>query len=325
MPTPSPAPNDAPSRAGSLDACSDIAVFSPWPLFTVTIEHLAEGDEIYLHAGGQGVWVARMIEGLGREATLVGPFGGDQRHVIEALARGEGIQLRSVPIRGSNGGYVNDRRGGSRVEIANSRPPRLDRHEVDDLHNAMLAEGIRCGTAVITGIPDGEVMPPAVYGRLVKDLKANKVKIVADVAGTVLEAIEDGLDILKVSHEELQAAGLAQNDSEASLIAAMDALRGKTASIVVSRAGAGCLALMEGELLEAIGPTLTPNDPTGAGDSMTAALAVALACGMSGVEALRLATAAGALNVTRHGRGTGKLDDIRALSTSVEIKKVRAS
>ncbi len=322
MPNSSAALNDN-AETAPREGCSDVAVFSPWPLFTVTIERLAKGrDEVYLHAGGQGVWVARMIEGLGREATLVGPFGGEQRHVIEALARAEGIHVRSVPIRGSNGGYVNDRRGGSRVEIANAAPPRLDRHEVDDLHNAMLAEGIRCGTAVITGIPDGEVMPPAVYGRLVKDLKANRVRIVADVAGTVLEAIEEGLDILKVSHEELQSAGLAAGEDEASLVKAMETLRGKADSIVVSRAGAGCLALMNGELLEAIGPTLAANDPTGAGDSMTAALAVALAGGLSNIEALRLATAAGALNVTRHGRGTGKLDDIRALATSVEIRKV---
>lgn len=300
-----------------------IAVFSPWPLFTVTIESLSDGqDEVYFHAGGQGVWAARMIEGLGCDAVLVGPFGGPQRCIIEALAKNEGIELRAVAIKGSNGGYVNDRRGGKRRDVANVAPPRLDRHEVDDLHNAMLAEGIRCGTAVITGIPDGEVMPVSLYTRLVKDLKANGVVVVADIAGTVLEAVEDGLTLLKVSHEELRAAGLAENDELPALVKAMETLRGKADSIVVSRAGAGCLALIEGELMEALGPELSANDPTGAGDSMTAALAVALARGMSAPDALKLATAAGALNVTRHGRGTGKLDDIRALTRSVEIRKV---
>jgi 1-phosphofructokinase len=323
MPDTSAASNVDPSTPLPRDGCSDVAVFSPWPLFTVTIERLAKGrDEVYLHAGGQGVWVARMIEGLGREATLVGPFGGDQRHVIEALARAEGIHVRSVPIRGSNGGYVNDRRGGSRVEIANAAPPHLDRHEVDDLHNAMLAESIRCGTAVITGIPDGEVMPVETYGRLVNDLRANDVIVVADIAGTVLEAVEAGLTLLKVSHEELQAAGLSESEDTTALRKGMEALRAKADSIVVSRAGAGCLALMDGKLLEAIGPEFDAKDPTGAGDSMTAAFAVALSSGLGNVEALKLATAAGALNVTRHGRGTGRLEDIEVLARSVEIREL---
>lgn len=314
-----------PQIDGTPDNACKIAVFSPWPLFTVTIESMAGGqDEVYFHAGGQGVWAARMIEGLGCEAVLVGPFGGKQHVIIEALARNEGIELRAVPIKGANGGYVNDRRGGKRQDVANVPPPRLDRHEVDDLHNAMLAEGIRCGTAVITGIPDGEVMPVSVYTRLVRDLRANGVIVIADIAGTVLEAVENGLTLLKVSHEELRAAGLAQGDDTASLTTAIDKLRSKADAIVVSRAGSGCLAFIDGELMEATGPELSPNDPSGAGDSMTAALAVALSRGMDGVEALKLAMAAGALNVTRHGRGTGKLENIRALTKSVEIRKVAA-
>ncbi|WP_185984567.1 1-phosphofructokinase family hexose kinase [Aureimonas mangrovi] len=302
----------------------EICVFAPWPLFTITIESLTDkGDEVYFHAGGQGVWVARMIVGLGHRSMLVGPFGGEQHHVIEALARAEGLGLRPVPVKGANGGYINDRRGGERHEIANVAPPTLDRHEIDDLHNATLTEAIRCGTAVITGTPDNEVLPADLYPRLVKDLRANDVIVVADIAGTVLDAVDEGLTLLKVSHEELHEAGLAEGDDIASLSRALHSLRDKAENIVVSRAGAGCLALMDGKLVEAIGPQMAANDPTGAGDSMTAALAVALSQGLDYGGALRLATAAGALNVTRHGRGTGKLRDIEALASSVEIREVK--
>ncbi|WP_062227978.1 1-phosphofructokinase family hexose kinase [Aureimonas frigidaquae] len=302
----------------------EVAVFAPWPLFTITIEHLASGeDEVYFHAGGQGVWAARMAAELGGKAMLVGPVGGEARTLIEALVRAEGLDFRAVPIRHANGGYINDRRGGERKEIASVPPPRLDRHEVDDLYNAALAEGVRCGTIIVTGVPDGAVLPVETYGRLARDLKANGVISIADIAGTVLEAVEEGLTLLKVSHEELMAAGLAKDDSRKSLMRAMEGLQKKAEAIVVSCAGAGTLAVMDGRFWEASAPQLTPRDPTGAGDSMTAALAVALARGDGPEDCLRLASAAGAMNVTRHGRGTGNIHDIEIMAGQVTIKEIK--
>ena len=47
-------PSDKVAR--KREASSEIAVFAPWPLFTITIEKLASGeDEVYFHAGGQGL------------------------------------------------------------------------------------------------------------------------------------------------------------------------------------------------------------------------------------------------------------------------------
>ena len=43
-----------------------IAVFTPSPLLTVTIELGTDRPEVHLHAGGQGFWVAR----LAAEVTL---------------------------------------------------------------------------------------------------------------------------------------------------------------------------------------------------------------------------------------------------------------
>ena len=40
-------------------------VFSPAPQLTVTVEQGPDGPDIHLHAGGQGVWQARMIASLG--------------------------------------------------------------------------------------------------------------------------------------------------------------------------------------------------------------------------------------------------------------------
>jgi 1-phosphofructokinase len=70
---------------------------------------------------------------------------------------------------------------------------------------------------------------------------------------------------------------------------------------------------------------MTPVDPSGAGDSMTAALAYARATGLDAIESLRLAVAAGAMNVTRHGLGSGEVTAIHQLAGNVRIEAIERS
>lgn len=316
---PGPAPGAAPEAGGERRLC----VFAPWPVVSVAIEAALSdgGDDIVVRAGGQGVWVARMAASLGARVTLVGPFGGATGRVAEAMLRDEGIELRPVRAQGSNGGYVHDRRGGERRELANMPPARLDRHEADDLFDAALTEGLRAGTMVLTGVREGEVIDPKLYGLLARDLAANGVTVMADVAGEVLEAIESGLDTLKISHEELIAAGLAEGEEPEQLRRGIEALGDRARDVVVSCADKGTLARLDGRFWIATPPEVTPRDHSGAGDSMTGALAAARVRGLDATDGLRLATAAGALNVTRRGRGTGRAGDVDVLAARVALRE----
>ena len=95
-----------------------VAVLAPSPLLTITVEAAATGDEVHVHAGGQGFWIARMIAALGPEVRLAGAFGGEAGSVLASLIEQEGITLGAVPVAGSNGAYVHDRRSGERTTIA---------------------------------------------------------------------------------------------------------------------------------------------------------------------------------------------------------------
>jgi 1-phosphofructokinase len=75
-------------------------------------------------------------------------------------------------------------------------------------------------------------------------------------------------------------------------------------------------------VVELVGPAFEPLDESGAGDSMFAATGVGLARGMSMLEALRLGVAAGALNATRRGLGTGTRDEIGRLAAHVIARRV---
>ena len=75
------------------------------------------------------------------------------------------------------------------------------------------------------------------------------------------------------------------------------------------------------ELLEIEGPRFTALDPRGTGDSMFAALGLAAARKLSLEDSLRLASAAGALNATRHGLGSGSRAEIERLADAVQIRR----
>jgi 1-phosphofructokinase len=95
-------------------------------------------------------------------------------------------------------------------------------------------------------------------------------------------------------------------------------------SVVLSRQGESALARFGDKWLEAQAPELDPADHRGAGDSMTAGLAAGLRQGSTPKDTLRLACAAGAANVTRHGLGSADADLIPGLTEKVEIHQLSA-
>jgi 1-phosphofructokinase len=296
-------------------------VFSPSPLFTVTIEDGGrEGPEIHFHAGGQGVWVARMLQRLGGEPILCAPLGGEAGEVLRALIAAEGIALRAVTSAGENGGYVHDRRGGQRREVAQAPSARLSRHEQDDLYSAALVTALECGVAVLTGPAGKEVVDAHLFRRFALDAARNGVAVVADLSLEALRVLEGGVALLKVAHGELIEAGFARGDDPGELVAGMRELRRRCAdAVLVSRAQEPALALVGERFFEVHPLELEELDHHGAGDSMTAALALGIHRGLSTEALLRLAAAAGALNVTRRGLGSGRREDIETLASRVEV------
>jgi 1-phosphofructokinase len=147
------------------------------------------------------------------------------------------------------------------------------------------------------------------------------VAVVTDLSGQTLEGLEGGLTFLKVSHEELVTAGFCSDDSPDSVLRGMRALckASVAKNLVVSRADEPAYAILGERIVTVTPPRFRPFDHRGAGDSMTAALAVAQAEGLDGEDALGLAAAAGAMNVTRHGLGTGISDDIREVAKQMTI------
>ena len=304
-----------------------LVVFAPSPLLTITVEEPGSArPEIHLHAGGQGFWVARMAALLGAEVTLCSALGGEPGTVLRALIAEERVKLLPVDCAAWNGVYVHARRDGVRGEFARTHCAGLSRHESDELYGAALSAAIDAKVAMLTGVDPPGLIEADVYRRLACDLRRNNVKVIADLSGEALAAaLAGGLDLLKISDEELGSLGLTPSSEHREVIAALDTLHKRGArSVLISRGERAALALdADGSCLALTGPRVEALEPAGTGDSMFAALGVSLAEGEELEGAIRLAMAAGCLNATRHGLGTGSRAQIERLSRHIEIRRVR--
>ncbi|MGY3126956.1 1-phosphofructokinase [Agrococcus sp. UYP33] len=302
-----------------------VLIFAPAPTLTVTIEDLRGEADVHVHVGGQGVWQARMLTALGLDVVLTCSVTGEVGGVVRHLLDDEGFEVVAIEREGISPAYVHDRRGGERIAVVEEDGEVLERHALDDLYSATLREASRADLVILSG-PDGDdVLEHDVYRRLASDVRALGKPVLVDLAGPRLEAaLEGGVDVLKVSHEELVADGRVEDgDDEAQLVAAARELHdGGIGLVAVTRADAGSVVVGDGGAWRVSAPQLEPVETRGAGDSYAAGVASVLAGGGAHDAAIRMGAAAGAVNATRRGLGTGDAEAIRAIAEQVQLDDI---
>ena len=333
-----------PAQLQDAPGC-DVCVHAPSLFLTVSIERPAmagggeqgratdgghgsapDRDEMHFHPGGQGFWVARLLEHLGVRPVIVSPIGGESGSVLRGLVHTWGVGLRAVPVADDSPVYVHDRRDGERREIARSAMPSLNRHEVDDLYGAVLETATRAGVCVVTGKFPGDSTPYDFYTRLGADLDAIGTPAIGDLHRAELDALLAGgpLHTLKVSDQDLVKDGLFDEGAgrDERVEAARRLMERGARRVVVSSAEGQTIYVDERGAYAARPPSLRPADASGSGDSMTAALAFAALRNLDPTEAIRLACAAGAANVTRHGLGNADAGFVQSLAERVEVERL---
>jgi len=321
-----PASPDQGTGEGGPRVC--VLAPSPQVVVEITADATGHGNQtaptIHMHPGGQGAWVATMAAALGARVTLCAPLGGELGEPMRHLLSAEGITVMAVGMGAGTGASVVDLRSGDRVTVAAMHPPPLDRHELDDLYGMVLVDALESQAAVVTGVDPPTLVPPDFFGRLVADVRAAGVPVVADLSGAAaLAAIAESPTVLKMSHEEVLAVGLADTDHLDPLrTAAAKLVSGGIDAVIISRAAKPALLVTANGARLVSGPAIRPVVHHGAGDSMTAGIAVGLARGLDIEDAIRLGAAAGTLNVARRGLGSGRREQIERLAAQITIDEL---
>jgi 1-phosphofructokinase len=301
-----------------------VAIFGPHPLLSVTIERRGDADDVHLHPGGQGVWVARTAGELGAEPVLCGFVGAEPGVPLRALLDRLPGERRLVETGGPTGCYVVDRRSGTRETVAAALSPPPSRHELDELVSATVAAASASSVLVVCNPLPADTLPLEVYGDLVSDVRENGTPVLVDLSTPRLDSALSGRpDVVKLNDWELAEYVVGPVGEPAELRAAVARLQQEGAgAVVVTRGERSALAFRGDEAWEITPPRFERGHREGCGDTMAGAMAAAWAGGEPWEEILRTGAAAGAAAFLRHGLGSVTAGVVEELRAAVRVERL---
>jgi tagatose 6-phosphate kinase len=251
-------------------------------------------SDVGAQAGGKGINVARVLHTLGLPTVAVAFRGGPAGAAIAADLDSHGIAHRLVDIAGEN------RRtfavvdvGSGDATVFNEPGPTVSGDEWHALREQVHLLLPDASVLVLSGsLPPG--LPATAYAQLIRAAVRAGVPVILDAAGAPLRAgVAAGPNVVKPNSTELaEVTGLPDP------LAAAEALRAAGAQVVVASLGPeGLLAVTPDGTFHAGPPEPLAGNPTGAGDSVVAAIAAGIHTGMPWPRRLAEAVALSAATV----------------------------
>jgi fructose-1-phosphate kinase PfkB-like protein len=265
-----------------------------------------------------------MASELGAEPVLCGFAGGETGVVLEPLLARLPVERRLVATGARTGCYVVDRRNGDRKLLGAALADAPDRHEIDDLLSETCTAALLSDLLVVCNPYPGDHLPLDSYPLVVGDAREHAIPVIVDLSSPRLDAaLEARPDIVKLNDWELAQYVAGPVDGLDRLRAAAERLlKAGAGAVIVTRGGDPALVVRGDQTWELASPRFSHGSREGCGDSMTGALAAALARGEPWEDALVLAAAAGAANFLRHGLGTGTRAVVERLARDVELRPI---
>ena len=264
--------------------------------------------------------VARNIVALGGEVLLVGALGDDEAGdlvagplVAEDRIEGRFVREAHHPTT-TKVRYVSGGQQIMRLDIERRFNP--DAQTIETICDWLVGAGDTVSAIVLSDYAKG-VLVPALIQRVVAIAKARRIPVVVDPKSPEVSRYEGATVLTPNAAEAAMIVGVqcADDDrAETAVRAFRD--RAKVEAVVLTRGADGMTifdpAEIEGAVTHVPAVASQVFDVSGAGDTVVAALALALACGASVTTAARIGNAAAGIAVSKRGTAVVRADELSA-------------
>ena len=276
-----------------------------------------------IRAAGKGINVAKVLTDLGKQVSVTGILGQNNREKFDDFFKAQLIANRCFYVEGETRINVKVTDRNEQVTEINLPGLQLDSVHIENFKESLLEASRKSDWVIFSGsLPKSA--PKNLYYLLTKVLKQQGTRVVLDTSGQAFqEAIKAAPFLVKPNiHELEQWCGhtISSNEQEADVVARLLALG--IEHVVVSHGRKGCRWYTRNQTWQAFPPDSERVSTVGAGDSMVAALVYGLSNEWSTEATLKLATAVATQAVTQVGVGISDISQLSALRSKVVVEEI---
>ena len=272
-------------------------------------------------AGGKGINVSKVIKELQQESLALGFLGGSSGNHIKSYLDDLNINNDFIFVKGETRTNIKiiDRVNNTHTDI-NENGPSLVIEDITRIKEKIMKYCKQDSLVVLSGSVPSEVQGD-IYSEIIKDIKSKGGKVILDADGELLiEGIKAGPYMVKPNIEELEKAfGISIDNQDEVIEVAKRILAYGVKYVVISQGSEGSIFISQDKVAKVPGIKVEVKSTVGAGDSMVAALAIAVEQDYSFEEAIKLACATSTANVMTEGTQTGRFIDIEKLKKEIVI------
>lgn len=275
-------------------------------------------------AAGKGVNVSKVIQKLGGKSRAIGILAGNTGEFIKSELDRMKIENDFMVIEGQTrtNTKIVDRLNNLVTDINENGPLVLEK-DLKKFEESFIKNITEDSIAVFSGSVPRNV-DKKIYKRLIDAAKAKGVKTILDADGQLFaEGLKAGPYLVKPNIHELERFFSKEIKSLEDIINyGKKILDYGIEYVVVSRGEKGSVFITNERIAIVEGIEVKVKSTVGAGDSLVAAVALAMDRGYSFEEMIRLAVAVSTASVMTEGTQAGNIDDINGLVKRVKFKLI---
>lgn len=284
-----------------------------------TIDSVNRVSSLKLDAGGKGINVSKVVKSLKGESIALGILAGGTGEFIKNYLDTEEIKNDFIFVTGETRTNIKivDKVKGTNTDI-NEPGNSISEEDLKKIEEKVFKCAKKDDILVLSGsIPQG--IEKNIYELWIKEAKAIGVKTILDADGELLkQGILAGPYLIKPNIHELEKLFDVKIDGVHQVISLCKSIFDYGVNLIaVSLGSEGALFMNREKSIYAHGIKVQVKSTVGAGDSMVAALALALDKGYSFERSVTLSVAAATAGVMTEGTTAGELSDILNIEKQV--------